>query len=180
MHLHGITGVLALALLAACDQQDSAPQQQGEAAESVSGIQRDKSGHLAPDIEMRDSQDETATLADARGEPLLVNLWATWCAPCVKELPTLEALAARPGAPRVIAISQDMAPRGSVNAFLDKNALAELEVWHDPKMALSGALGVQVLPTTVLYDRQGREVWRYVGDLEWTGEEAAKLLADAK
>jgi two-component system nitrogen regulation sensor histidine kinase GlnL len=78
-----------------------------------------------------------------------------------------------------LAVSQDLAPRGSVDAFLDKNKLADLEVWHDPKMELSGATGAQILPTTILYGADGREVWRYVGDLDWTGEEAAKLLADA-
>ena len=132
-----------------------------------------------PDVESEGRRDEPASLADTKGKPVLVNIWATWCAPCVKELPTLQALAAGSGAPRVIAVSQDMAPRGSVDAFLDKNKLADLEVWHDPKMELSGATGAQILPTTILYDADGREVWRYVGDLDWTGEEAAKLLADA-
>jgi hypothetical protein len=72
-----------------------------------------------------------------------------------------------------------MAPRGSVDAFLDKNKLGNLEVWQDAKMELSGATGAQILPTTILYDAGGREVWRYVGDLDWNGPEAAKLLADA-
>ena len=69
--------------------------------------------------------------------------------------------------------------RGDRIAFLDKNKLADLEVWHDPKMALSSATGAEVLPTTILYDGKGREMWRYVGDLDWTGQEAATLLADA-
>ena len=137
-----------------------------------------QAGQPAPDIELMDADNEPATLADAKGKPLLVNIWATWCAPCVKELPTLQSLAAQKGAPRVIAVSQDMAPRGSVDAFLDKNKLADLEVWHDPKMGLSSAAGAEVLPTTILYDAEGREVWRYVGDLDWTGEEARKLLAE--
>ena len=81
-------------------------------------------------------------LADVKGKPVLVNIWATWCAPCVKELPTLQARGRHaPDAPRVIAVIQDMAPRGSVDAFLDKNKLADLGVWHDPKMALSAAHG---------------------------------------
>jgi thiol-disulfide isomerase/thioredoxin len=129
--------------------------------------------------ELRNADDDPATLAEAEGKSLLVDIWATWCAPCVKELPTLQAVAARAGAPRVIAVSQDMAPRGSVDAFLDKNKLADLEVWHDPKMALSSATGAEVLPTTILYDAKGQEVWRYVGDLDWTGDEAIKLLAEA-
>ena len=58
--------------------------------------------------------------------------------------------------------------------------MRDLGAFHDPKMALSGALGAEVLPTTILFDAEGREVWRYVGDLDWTGREAAKLLAEAQ
>lgn len=143
------------------------------------GVSRAAAGRPLPEIEIRNADDEPATLAGESGKPLLVNLWATWCAPCVKELPTLEALGQRPGAPRVIAVSQDMAPRGSVDAFLEQHRLTELEVWHDPEGALSSAGGVEVLPTTILYDAKGREVWRFVGDLDWTGAEAARLVAEA-
>ena len=71
-----------------------------------------------------------------------------------------------------------MAPQGSIEAFLTKLKVDDLGAYHDPKMALSGALNAQVMPTTILYDAEGREVWRYVGDLDWTGPEAAKLLGD--
>ena len=174
------TASLALAVLAeGCQRQEPATENAAEEAGPAKGLVRGNAGQPAPDIELRNADDDPATLAEAEGKPLLVNMWATWCAPCVKELPTLQAIAARAGAPRVIAVSQDMAPRGSVDAFLDKNKLADLEVWHDPKMALSSATGAEVLPTTILYDGKGREVWRYVGDLDWTGEEATKLLAEA-
>ena len=169
--------LLPLALLtASCDRQDKSA---GQAASPVKGVSRAAAGRPLPDIELRNADDEPATLAGEQGEPLLVNLWATWCAPCVKELPTLEALGRREGAPRVIAVSQDMAPRGSVEAFLEQNRLAELEVWHDPDMAVSSTVGAEVLPTTIHYDAAGREVWRYVGDLDWTSAEAARLLAEA-
>ena len=170
--------LIGLGLLAACGEQKAPTENAAEESGSTKGVERNKAGQAVPDIELKDADDEPASLADSRGKPLLVNIWATWCAPCVKELPTLQALAGKPGAPRVIAVSQDMAPRGSVDAFLDKNKLGELEVWHDPKMELSGALNAQVLPTTILYDANGREVWRYVGDLDWNGEEARKLLAE--
>jgi hypothetical protein len=80
----------------------------------------------------------------------------------------------------VIAVSQDMAPKASVDAFLADKKIGRFAAFHDPEMALSSALGVQVMPTTVLYDAAGKEVWRYVGDLDWSGPEAAKLLAEAR
>ncbi|HVL78998.1 MAG TPA: TlpA disulfide reductase family protein [Sphingomicrobium sp.] len=172
--------LLAVLIAGGCDRQKAEVQQGDAVADAIptKGIDRSRAGRPLPDSELRDADDEEAALASIAGEPVLVNLWATWCAPCVKELPTLEALSRRDGAPRVIAVSQDMAPRSSVNAFVEKLRLAELEVWHDPQMALAGALDAQILPTTILYDANGREVWRYVGDLDWAGEEASRLLAE--
>ena len=57
--------------------------------------------------------------------------------------------------------------------------ISRFAAFHDPEMALSSALGVQVMPTTILYDSAGKEVWRYIGDLDWSGPEAAKLLSEA-
>jgi thiol-disulfide isomerase/thioredoxin len=183
MPLHRFAAILlGLPLaLAACEKKEERQPAANVAAqtESIKGVHRDKAGQPLPDAELRNAEDEAASLADEKGEPLLVNIWATWCAPCVKELPTLQELDTQPGAPRVIAISQDMAPRGSVDAFIEKNKLGRLEVWHDPKMAVSDETGAEVLPTTILYDANGRELWRYVGDLDWTSAEAAKLLSEA-
>lgn len=153
----------------------------GEAEESIEGIDRSQKGKAAPATVFHDAGGKDVTLATFKGRPILVNLWATWCAPCVKELPTLDkaASAAGPDGLQVIAISQDAGPRPSVVAFLKSNGIANLKPYHDPAMAMSGALGAQVLPTSILYDAHGREVWRYVGDLDWTGAEAAKLLAEA-
>ncbi len=170
--------------IAACDRQNAAGQQ-GAAGEAtgVKGVHRDQKGKPGPPVAFTDPDGGEIRVADFRGTPVLVNLWATWCAPCVKELPTLERLAqshSKDGRLGVIAVSQDVAPQGSVKGFLDKLGIKAIGAYHDPKMALSGALGAQVLPTTILFDSQGREVWRYVGDLDWTDEEAAKLLAEAR
>jgi len=172
---------IALAL-AACGSQDPAAGPPDEAGMPAKGVDRSHKGQPAPDTIFNDPDGGEASLADFRGAPVLVNLWATWCAPCVKELPTLDALSRRhaaDGSIGIVAVSQDMAPQGSVRVFLDRLRLAELGAYHDPKMALSGALGAEVLPTTILFDKDGREVWRYVGDLDWTSEEAARLLAQA-
>jgi thiol-disulfide isomerase/thioredoxin len=164
---------------ASCHKQ-AAQEQQPEAAQTpAKGADRSHAGEAMPATLILNADDDSAALADARGKPMLVNLWASWCAPCVKELPTLDALSKRPGAPRVIAVSEDIGDRTSVEAFLDHHGIKDLEAWRDPKMALSGALGAQVMPTSVYYDASGREVWRYTGDLDWTSAEAAKLLSEA-
>jgi thiol-disulfide isomerase/thioredoxin len=178
---------LAIVALAACSkpqqQEQPANQVQAEApAGPVKGVDRSHKGKLVPDAAFKDPDGGEISLADFRGTPVLVNLWASWCAPCVKELPTLDKLAkshAADGALGVIAVSQDNGPHASVVAFLDKLKVEELGAYQDPNMALSGAFGAEVLPTSILIDADGKEVWRYVGDFDWTSPEAARLLAEA-
>ena len=175
----------ALVALAACQKPAPQPQNQAEpAAEAgpVKGLDTSHKGKPAPDTIFNDPDGGDISLAAFKGGPVLVNLWATWCAPCVKELPTLDKLAAShriDGQLGVVAISQDFGPQPSVEAFLEKLKIEDLGAYHDPKGALMTAAGAEVLPTTILFDAQGREVWRYVGDLDWTSAEAAKLLAGA-
>jgi thiol-disulfide isomerase/thioredoxin len=175
--------ICAIAALAACHKSEpvTANEAQPEAqAGQVKGVDRTHKGKPEPDVSFKDPNGGDTSLAELEGKPVLVNLWATWCAPCVKELPTLDKLAqSKSGNLQVAAISQDMGPHPSVVAFLDSQKIANLEAYQDPKMALSGALGAEVLPTSILYDANGKEVWRYVGDLDWTSAEAVRLLAEA-
>ena len=88
-------------------------------AASGKGVDRSHKGEAAPATLFKTPDGADTSIARLGGKPLLVNLWASWCAPCVKELPTLEALeAARKGKLAVIAVSQDMGPQSSVDAFL--------------------------------------------------------------
>jgi thiol-disulfide isomerase/thioredoxin len=173
--------VLLLTGLAAvgCDRQKpDAPQAPAVVAGPVKGIDRSHRGAEAPTATFADAAGRTTDIANFAGAPVLVNLWATWCAPCIKELPTLDRLSAGRGI-KVIAISQDSGLQSAVQAFLADHDIVNLGAYHDADMALSSALGVQVMPTTILYDAAGKEVWRFTGDLDWTGAEAKALLAEA-
>ena len=179
-----LIALLLVAMMAVgCDRQKAdAPQAPVAETESGKGVDRSHQGEAAPTTLFKNPDGGDISIARFKGVPVLVNLWASWCAPCVKELPTLQRLEgeqAEDGKLAVIAVSQDMAPQGSVDAFLSGKKISRFAAFHDKDMALSTALGVQIMPTTVLYDADGKEVWRFIGDQDWTSAEAAKLLAEA-
>jgi thiol-disulfide isomerase/thioredoxin len=109
------------------------------------------------------------------GRPALVNLWATWCAPCVRELPSLDRLAAARGIP-VVAVSVDIGGPEPVRAFLAKRPAPHLAVALEPTAKLLPQLGETALPVTLLTDAQGRVIARYPGGAEWDRPEMAGLV----
>ncbi|HEX8654669.1 MAG TPA: TlpA disulfide reductase family protein [Allosphingosinicella sp.] len=185
-----LLGFAALAS-ASCDRQKAAaPQGGGPAANAAAPasaayptgrLDRSHAGSAAPAVQFEDGEGEPATLADFRGRPLLVNLWATWCAPCVREMPSLDRLATQQGGSgvQVIAVSQDLDGREKVADFFARRRLAALDPYLDGDMALMTALRIETLPTTLLYDADGREVWRMTGMAEWDGDRARQLLTEA-
>jgi len=179
---------LLLLLAASCDREPAdstgtartAAPAAPAAPDSRGKVDRSHTGQPAPDTEFDDPDGETVTLESFRGKPVLVNFWATWCAPCVKEMPTLDRLAAKSGDKlQVIAVSQDSGGREKVDEFFSKAKLTALEPYMDSKLALMGEMRVDVLPTTILLDSKGREVWRVVGEEDWTSARAAALIAEA-
>jgi thiol-disulfide isomerase/thioredoxin len=140
---------------------------------------RDHKGLALPAMPFDAPGGGPATFGKWRGKPVLVNLWATWCAPCVKELPTLDALAAKGGV-SVVAISEDNGGDAQVGPFWKAKGLKALTPYTDQHMRLMTALQIDTLPTTILFDGRGKEVWRVTGGMDWTGDKAAKLLAEAK
>jgi thiol-disulfide isomerase/thioredoxin len=188
--MRSIAVFAAFLALAACQKvqqpqqaanQASATTEAASTAGEVKGVDRSHQGKPAPDASFKDPDGDDTNLAEFSGKPVLVNLWATWCAPCVKELPTLDRLkGSRPAnGLQVVAVSQDNAPHASVVAFLEAHKIQNLDPYQDASMDLSGKAGAEVLPTSILYDENGREIWRYVGDLDWTSPEATKLLSEA-
>ena len=135
----------------------------------------------APQIPF-EHEGKMVTLDDFRGRTVLVNFWATWCAPCLKELPSLDALEDRLGGRhfQVVAIAAD--PRGpeAAQAYLDRLEIEHLELYADPRLAMASAIGgANVLPVSILYDARGREIGRLVGEADWTSPEAVRLVQSA-
>ena len=170
--------------LGGCDRQKAdAPQAPTQEAKASTGVDRSHKGQPAPTVQFKNPDGGDIDLGKFKGGPVLVNLWASWCAPCIKELPTLQTLEqsqTEDGKLGVIAISQDMAPQGSVEAFLAERDIGRFAAFHDAEMKLTEELGIQIMPTTILYGSDGKEIWRFVGDLDWTGEQARALLAEAR
>lgn len=125
---------------------------------------------------------EPMTLADFRGKAVLVNLWATWCAPCLKELPSLDALEGALGGRRfeVVAIASDAGGPEAARGFLDRLEIENLKLYADPTLQFAFSVGgANVLPVSILYDADGREVGRLVGEADWASPEALRLVASA-
>ena len=121
----------------------------------------------------------TVQLSDFIGKPLLVNIWATWCGPCIIEMPMLDNLAAHEkNRLKVLVVSQDIQGAEKVIPFFERSEFEELEPYVDPGNGLSFGFGSGVMPTTVLYDAQGKEVWRVIGAMDWDGAKAAALLEE--
>ena len=129
----------------------------------------------APEVGFTDTAGKPASLGDFEGMPAVVNLWATWCQPCIKEMPSLARLQARfGGALRVAAISEDHGGLKQVGPFIAKMKLDQLSVYLDPKADVAHAFHAPGLPTSIVLDAKGRVVGRVEGGAEW---DSAKMLS---
>lgn len=119
------------------------------------------------------------SLVSARGRGVVLNFWATWCIPCVREMPALDALVAKlkDRGVDVIAVSEDRGALNKVPAFFKDKNIENLDLYFDQRGQLSRKLGIDGLPTTLLIDATGREVGRVKGVLEWDADEIADYLA---
>jgi thiol-disulfide isomerase/thioredoxin len=131
-----------------------------------------------PELSFLDEGGNEVTLADFAGDVVVLNLWATWCAPCRREMPSLDRLQAALGEDglTVIALSLDRGDVAKVRAFFDELEIANLAIYRDPQARAGRELGAPGLPTTIVIDRAGQEVGRLLGPAEWDSEEALRLL----
>lgn len=131
----------------------------------------------APAISFADLAGNTVSLSAFAGKFILVNLWATWCAPCVREMPSLERLQMRLGDKiTVVAIAEDRGGAKTVDPFIGKLGLKSVRTYLDPTSGAPRAFAIEGLPTSFLIDREGRILGRVEGAADWDSPELLETL----
>ncbi len=173
----GLSAAFGLLLAAAAGAADLKPLATGTVAEFKAA----EAPKEAASIAFQDAAGQAIGLPHFRGKVVLLNLWATWCAPCIKEMPALDRLQGALGSDEfeVVALSLDRAGPEKAKEFLDKLGVTHLRFYIDPSMKAGRALGAQGLPVSILLDRSGRELGRLVGPAEWDAAEAQALIRAA-
>ena len=151
----------------------------------VAAVNMAKSPLKVPDLAFQDATGKARTLADWRGRTVLLNLWATWCVPCRKEMPALEALEKRLGGPgfEVVTINIDTRDPDKPKTWLKEVGIERLAYYADPAArtfqdlkSVGRAFG---MPTTLLIDPNGCEIGTIAGPAEWASDDAIKLIEAA-
>ncbi|MBN8816434.1 MAG: TlpA family protein disulfide reductase [Sphingomonas sp.] len=202
--LRSLTLLLPVLLIAGCDRQSPANEQASAVAANatdasaptpdeatvpadnasdggvdvIGKLDRTHKGEAAPTAMFDDPNGVKTTLASFSGKPFVLNLWATWCAPCKVEMPALDKIAAE-GKLRVVTVSQDLDGAAAAAPYFAAAKFKALKAYTDKALGLSAAFGNPSLPTTILYDASGKEVWRMTGGMDWTSPTARELLAEA-
>jgi thiol-disulfide isomerase/thioredoxin len=134
---------------------------------------------IVPDTPFQDGEGDTIALSDFSGKVLVVNLWATWCAPCIREMPTLDSLQADLGgdAFHVIALSQDREGARVAKPFMVKNGWENLGLYVSDGTTFARAAKIRGLPTTLIIGADGREVARLEGTAEWNDPDIKDALS---
>jgi thiol-disulfide isomerase/thioredoxin len=134
-----------------------------------------------PDINFNDASGATKSLADWRGKIALLNIWATWCVPCRDEMPALDKLETDLGgdAFEVVAVNIDKNGPDKAKAFLQETGATHLALYTDPSGKLFAALKAVGMPTTLIIDRNGKEIARLVGPADWGSPEAKRVIEAA-
>jgi thiol-disulfide isomerase/thioredoxin len=185
-----IAGFLSVILFDLLGAGDTARQPVIAAAETASQkslesglakLVRAESPKSIADFTFSDGDGAERKLSDFRGKVVLVNLWATWCAPCKIEMPGLNNLQAQLGGSdfTVLPISLDLGGPDKPRRFLEANELGSLGLYQSASTKLIQQLGAPGLPFTMLIDREGREIARLAGPAEWDSPEAIAIIREA-
>jgi len=189
----GLAGVYGISLFLGKSALDPACRPTVATAERMAPFARGEVAAMAaarrpirlPDLTFRDGSGAERKLSDWQGRTVLFNLWATWCVPCRKEMPALDALQAKMGGPSfaVVAVNIDTRDPAKPRAWLKEVGINRLGYFADPSAKvfqdLKEAGKAFGMPTTILIDSNGCEIATLSGPAEWAGEDALKVIAAA-
>jgi thiol-disulfide isomerase/thioredoxin len=166
-------GTVAVALLIALSAAAAAGEEKLRLGEFIP----ESPPQPAPETSFTDAAGKPASFADFKGKPVVVNLWATWCQPCLKEMPSLDRLQAGLGDRlAVAAVSEDRGGAERVGPFVAAMGLQKLKIYLDPKSDVGHAFNVRGLPTSIVIDAKGQVVGRVEGAAEWDSEAMMGVL----
>ena len=150
----------------------------GGVSKKLFALQIFKHPRPMPAVRFSDAKGHPLTLGDFRGRVVLLNLWATWCVPCRKEMPALDRLEGKLGGKgfTVLPLSIDHAGVPAVERFYHRFGLNRLGIYVDPSAQVSSALGIPGVPTSFLIDAKGREVARKIGPATWDDGRTVALI----
>jgi len=129
-----------------------------------------------PDAVLLDAEDGAHSLADYKGKWVVLNFWATWCAPCRREMPSLERLQAAVPELAVVPVATGRNAVEGIKRFFEEAGVKSLPILRDPQSEFAHAMGVMGLPVTVIINPEGQEVARLIGDAEWDSDSAKAVL----
>lgn len=166
-----------LAVLSACEKQ-AAPVDTGKTTRHATGFVLRDTPQPVPALAFQDGEGRPLSLENFRGKVVVLNIWATWCAPCREEMPTLDRLQAKLGGAdlEVLALSIDQGGPAAVREFFRAIGIKHLRLYIDPTSQALNALDILGIPATLLIDRQGRELGRLVGIAKWDSLEMVAFL----
>ncbi|MGH8222717.1 MAG: TlpA family protein disulfide reductase [Woeseiaceae bacterium] len=172
-----LAGVVALGIWT-FSLRVAAPEAPPPASERAAVLRAHAAPVALPEIAFEDGAGRQRSLADFRGRHVLLNVWATWCAPCREEMPSLSRLQEKLGGPEfeVLALSIDAGGAEAVKRFYSETGVAALAIYVDRSMKVNSALRVVGVPTTLLLDREGREIARHVGPAQWDSAPAVESI----
>lgn len=134
-----------------------------------------------PEFTFADASGKLKSLADFRGKVVLLNIWATWCIPCREEMPALDTIETKLGGKdfAVVAVNIDKGGSEKAASFLKETGATHLALYTDPSGKLFSTLKAVGMPTTLLIDRDGKEIARLIGPADWASPEAVAVIEAA-
>lgn len=172
-----VIGLMALPSLGFANEGVNDPQFDA-LSDAIPGFQRMLNTPSVPETKFLDAKNKAITLKAFAGKALLVNFWATWCTPCVREMPDLNKLADEFGGEsfEVVAVASGRQAGKTPGVFLKENGLDALDLYHDRYSSLMSLFDTHILPTTLIVDKQGRIRGGVMGAIDWNSEPARAAI----